>query len=641
MPHRCSSFKGAASHICFLLWAILFLSACSGLGGEPRIVATLPPAPQIAEDMGLPAEHPDLSQGAVIFAENCTRCHGISGQGNGELVLNGNLPDPPPDFNDPATIQAQSPTQWFDTITNGRLEKLMPPWRESLSEAERWSVALYTYTMSYDPEQITQGQRLWEANCAECHGETGAGDGPRAQELNINARNLSLPEALIDASDAMLFETLTQGKGDVMPAFADILSESERWAVIAFARTLSLKNADLSAPESVSPAVTAEVEATVAEVMSPAVTPEIEATAAEVFGTVSGIVTNESAGAQLPDDLVVSLQILDRQGREERRETLVNADGSFNFEDVPLSNDRGYMVTSSYQDRLFGSNLIQGDATRPTLELPFSIYELTDDRSVIQTDNIILEISRAADTLQITQIMSYTNSSDRLYTRSEQVADGRFASVVVPLPLGARVLNFADDSQRYVFADNLTAVIDTRPVTPGKSHIVHILYTLPFQEGMTVDVPLEYTLEGSVRLLVQPDSLSLTSELMPPLGRQTMGSTVFQSYGSTLSMAAGDDLLFSVNSVGVNSPASSLTSDNLLPAVLIAIGSLSILIAGVLYYLGRRVPAASAATQLRDVIIEQIAELDELHKQGQINPNAYQEQRKRLKSRLAKLIDKD
>jgi cytochrome c553 len=502
----------------------------------------------------------------------------------------------------------------------------MPPWRDSLSEAERWSVALYTYMMSYDPEQIIQGQTVWNANCADCHGETGAGDGPRARELNISTSDLSRPEALIASSDASLFDTVTQGIGDAMPAFADTLSDAERWAVAAYVRTLSLDNADFSGQAIASPAATAEIEI---------------ASVSEVRGTISGQVTNATAGAQTPPDLVVTLHILDSQGNEETRETSVSAGGSFNFQNVPVRDDRGYVVTATYRDRLFGSTMIQGDIANSALELPFSIYELTDDRSVIRIDNFIVQATRAADSIEITQIMSFSNTSDQLYSRSEQVSEGRYASVVVPLPLGAQIIDFADDPQRYVFAENLTAVIDTRPVLPGANHVVHVLYTLPYQEGMTVDLPLEFALAGPVRLLAQPDSLSLSSDQLPALGTQTMGGTVYQTYGTTLTLPAGDSVRFTVNDVAAGNQTGILASNNLLPYVLIAVGSLSFLVSAALYYFGRRIPTTTASVQqLSELMIEQIAELDELHAHGQIDPKAYEERRNRLKARLAKLMNR-
>jgi mono/diheme cytochrome c family protein len=134
MSHSCRSLRGGYRCFWRSLWIALLLTACGGLGSEPHIVATLPPATLRVADMGLPTEHPDLRQGALIYAENCTRCHGPSGQGNGQLVLSGQLAEPPPDFTDPATTQAQSPGQWFETITKGRIDKLMPPWGDSRAD---------------------------------------------------------------------------------------------------------------------------------------------------------------------------------------------------------------------------------------------------------------------------------------------------------------------------------------------------------------------------------------------------------------------------------------------------------------------------------------------------------------------------
>ncbi|MCA9913092.1 MAG: c-type cytochrome, partial [Anaerolineae bacterium] len=72
---------------------VLAVAACDGLAGEPQIVQTLPPITTVPENLDAPVS---LSRGAVIYAENCVRCHGSAGAGNGELVLSGdvqNVPD--------------------------------------------------------------------------------------------------------------------------------------------------------------------------------------------------------------------------------------------------------------------------------------------------------------------------------------------------------------------------------------------------------------------------------------------------------------------------------------------------------------------------------------------------------------------
>ena len=47
---------------------------------------------------------PDIAAGAQIFAQNCVRCHGAGGEGNGELVKSGQVP-PPLSFTDAGDLE--------------------------------------------------------------------------------------------------------------------------------------------------------------------------------------------------------------------------------------------------------------------------------------------------------------------------------------------------------------------------------------------------------------------------------------------------------------------------------------------------------------------------------------------------------
>ena len=81
----------ALRNACILATAIA-LGACTGLGGEPEIVAT---APQPDPDATVAVDwQPDISSGARIFQEHCTECHGVSGDGLGELVKSGSVERP-------------------------------------------------------------------------------------------------------------------------------------------------------------------------------------------------------------------------------------------------------------------------------------------------------------------------------------------------------------------------------------------------------------------------------------------------------------------------------------------------------------------------------------------------------------------
>lgn len=84
--------------------------------------------------------------------------------------------------------------------------------------------------------QASQGARLFAINCAHCHGQTGAGDGPVAGFLPELPANLHAP-AVQQKPDAELYEIVTKGE-HAMPAFEKFLSPDERWALVSFLRSL-------------------------------------------------------------------------------------------------------------------------------------------------------------------------------------------------------------------------------------------------------------------------------------------------------------------------------------------------------------------------------------------------------------------
>ena len=91
-------------------------------------------------------------------------------------------------------------------------------------------------------ESVTAGQALFTANCVPCHGVTGKGDGPVGLTLNPRPADLSQHAIPGIHTDDQLFEWITNGfPGSRMPAFKATLSDSDRWNLVNFIRTLAPK----------------------------------------------------------------------------------------------------------------------------------------------------------------------------------------------------------------------------------------------------------------------------------------------------------------------------------------------------------------------------------------------------------------
>lgn len=94
-------------------------------------------------------------------------------------------------------------------------------------------------------DAIDSGQVLFSDNCASCHGAKGKGDGPAGQALNPKAADLTQlnPE---EDTDGFLFWRISDGGGfppfnSAMPAWKDILNDTQRWQLVSYLRSISGK----------------------------------------------------------------------------------------------------------------------------------------------------------------------------------------------------------------------------------------------------------------------------------------------------------------------------------------------------------------------------------------------------------------
>ena len=90
------------------------------------------------------------------------------------------------------------------------------------------------------PASVARGGKLYARECADCHGATGKGDGPKAKKVKgpppTDLTDLSIMGGLAPVD---IYRKLLIGvAGTAMPGFEESLSEDERWAVTAFVATL-------------------------------------------------------------------------------------------------------------------------------------------------------------------------------------------------------------------------------------------------------------------------------------------------------------------------------------------------------------------------------------------------------------------
>lgn len=132
----------------------LSLSACGGAEGPPQ--PPPPPPPEYA-DKHMPPDYWNnpaiIEEGRQIFTGaknidvNCASCHGK----DGKPVKAGAR-----DFRQTEHMKLFSDAQWFWRVSEGVKGTKMKPWKEKLSEDDRWKVIAYESTfglngMKFDP----------------------------------------------------------------------------------------------------------------------------------------------------------------------------------------------------------------------------------------------------------------------------------------------------------------------------------------------------------------------------------------------------------------------------------------------------------------------------------------------------------
>lgn len=82
------------------------------------------------------------------------------------------------------------------------------------------------------------GRGIYTQNCAACHGLEGAGNGPNAISLEKKPANFTRP-FYKQYPDAFWFYRISEGVvGTRMPRFNEVLTEEERWYLVAYLKTL-------------------------------------------------------------------------------------------------------------------------------------------------------------------------------------------------------------------------------------------------------------------------------------------------------------------------------------------------------------------------------------------------------------------
>lgn len=227
-----------------------------------------------AEGFVLPDESL-YAMGRYVYERNCLVCHGRWGDGDGEMAK-GMIPKPrkfsagifkyrstpagalPTDDDLTRTIRggrANTSMPYFTQLSDREVRAVVefikffsPKWRKPENYAAPVKLPEPPAWLGKEAEaaaHAAKGKATFALACESCHGEHGDGRGPALAELKdvwgdpAQPADLRLPAFRNGRTPADIFRVLTLGiHGTPMAAFAEALTEEQRWELAAFIGTL-------------------------------------------------------------------------------------------------------------------------------------------------------------------------------------------------------------------------------------------------------------------------------------------------------------------------------------------------------------------------------------------------------------------
>jgi mono/diheme cytochrome c family protein len=620
------------------IFTLLILTACSFSLAED---ITPPPGAEVPfEEPTLPPlsgplypiVRPDPSAGSAIYAEKCAPCHGITGLGDGEMA--GQLPVPAPALGTSTLARQSTPADWYAVVTQGNLERRMPPFN-SLTDRQRWDVVAYLYSLSSPSQRIIQGEALYETNCAACHGKLGDGRGPDAEALSVAATNFTDQKMMADISGEQLFQAISEGKGPDMPAFGEQLTEEERWILAAYLRSLTFapRIAVSEIPETPTP----EGTETIAEVQA-SPTPENVSGIGRVEGQVVSL-----SGGEIPSDLTVTLHGFDQLQQTFTADSPVDGEGLFTFEDVPLPDGRAFLASTEHDSVAYNSDIVVVDPENTNMVLIIPYFETTTDTSSLTIDRLHLLFEYVdPDILRVVEMYIVSNSGDRIVVAPEEGQPVLSYSV----PDGATNLQFQDGAVGERYDELAGGFGDYAVVRPGSGqHQVIYSYDLPYKDQLDFNQPIDLPVNAVIVLLPE-DGIRIKGDQLNDMGTRDVQGSAYHMYSSDM-IPADSELEIDISgrprtgSIGLT-----LGSNSNLLIGLFAFGFALILAGGWLYLRTRNGRSADESQELAegeytegdgedaDMLLDAILALDDQFKAGELPEDAYLKRRAELKAQI-------
>ncbi len=363
--------------------------------------------------------------------------------------------------------------------------------------------------------------------------------------------------------------------------------------------------------------------------------------AADPDGSVKGSLINRTpGGAGVANQDVILKTFVGDQARGQTS-TKTDSQGRFGFSGVNTASDYSYELIVTYQEAEYLVGPRQFEPGSNTLNWDVSVYDSTPkpDQIRIGLGHLIINVSE--ETLTVLQFFSFVNNGDRTFVGSHPITpDGKKETIRLSLPTTATEITSNEGLDECCAFRTDQGISDTLAVEPGAKDVV-LSYQLPVKSSaIYLDLPLYYPVD-TLNLLVGDQRVKVSSPQLEPQGIQDFGGQKYLHF-SGKNLPADAELSIDLTNLPQKGVLAGRLDTNTLRWSGVGLAALAIGIA--LFYSLRKRPAAVAAPAARrgvdrvDLLVRELADLDDRFAAGQIREDDYEKIKEEKEQRLKDLL---
>jgi mono/diheme cytochrome c family protein len=537
----------------------------------------------------------DLAGGGEIYAQSCAPCHGESGLGDGPQA--GELPFEVPPIGNTSFGAEPSLDDWFLRVTDGNLDKFMPPFGQSYSVQERWEVLAYVANMW--SSSIDWAQQFAGSDFSTMFSDLETVGPLVGQEIY---RDIEKSGALTNLN----------------------LSLDEQEELIGYLKLLALGVAQIE--EQASEVVTEEneLDATIDE----------DALEIAVSNGIQGQIVNGSGGA-IPTGLEVVMHATDNTEAVEIAQVGIEPDGMFLIENIETDDAHRYFFSVDVQGLKFFSAFYSDGQIEAQENVLVEFFESSQAIENLQAEVIILVFNYTNEgQVRVIQQVVLSNSG----TKAAAPDSNGQPLIHYQLPTNAANLLFESGlmGERY-FTEN-EGFGDIRAVLPGNSsYQILFAYDLPYNRELEFEIALQFN-TANLGVLVPQDLINLEGSKFVYQGPQVVETQSYNSYLYSDQIDAGDSISFQLSGLHpLNKSAwqQLINNRSLLIGIFALLGTFTV---GWWWFRSARLKVETNKALNQESILDAIVDLDRALEASEISERYYFKQRDALKIKLSQTI---